>query len=92
MSQKEEILSEATGIPVEDIEFSNEVQIIRPSEALEAMQQFADQEERAFAEWIIKNKWQVGFDRWHKRKYKERGFIYKTTDQLYQEYCKKEEK
>jgi hypothetical protein len=36
-----EILAKHAGIQIEDLEFKNEVQIIRPSEALEAMDEMA---------------------------------------------------
>lgn len=40
----EECLSEATGISIEELKYRNEIEIIRPSEALEAMNEFASQD------------------------------------------------
>ena len=41
MTEKESILFNATGTPVEELRFKDEVQIIRPSEAYEAMKEAA---------------------------------------------------
>lgn len=49
-----QILSKATGLSIEELEFKNEVQCIRPSEALEAMEAATanhDKEMMEFAEW-----------------------------------------
>ena len=50
MKTKAEILSEKTGIELPELEYKNEVQIIRPSEALEAMNEHAQQISQEFAE------------------------------------------
>ncbi|MFH2032840.1 MAG: hypothetical protein ABIJ40_19780 [Bacteroidota bacterium] len=42
----EEILAKCTCIDLKELEFKNEVQIIRPSESLEAMQEYAQQSRR----------------------------------------------
>jgi len=57
MKTKAEILSEKTGIDLPELEYKNEVQIIRPSEALEAMDEYAKQIAQEFAEWCAKNDW-----------------------------------
>jgi len=58
MKTKSEILSKHTGIDLPELEFKNEVQIIRPSEAIEAMDEYAQQTSMEFAEWKETNKWQ----------------------------------
>lgn len=48
MKTAEEILAHCARISIDDVIFGNEVQIIRPSEALEAMEEYASQREIKF--------------------------------------------
>jgi len=65
MKTKAEILSEKTGIDLPELEYKNEVQIIRPSEALEAMDEYAKQIAQEFAEWVDNNRYiQTGNSLW----------------------------
>lgn len=90
MKSKEDCLSEATGIGIEDLRFKNEVEIVRPSEAYEAMDSYAKQEAIAFINWTLLAECEYSCtdeDQWTHQDILENGIAQNiTTEQLYNLY------
>lgn len=87
----EETLSKELDIPVYELEFKDEAIIVRPSEAISAMLEYAKQEAIEFARWYFKTDWALIEDGAGKYMNIETSET-KTMDEIYSLYTAAKQK